>query len=202
MDDDRNRAKEETDEALTIEEELDETDPELTDGAAKSNEKIAKLRQKLNDCEERKRKLGEDLQRTKADFLNARTRLQNEQQTMGERQIDEFIRDLLPLCDSFAMAMRDTTAWEAVDENWRAGVEGIKQQLDRILLKYQVTTLGTEGEPFDPEKHEAVETCLVADQAAHDTVVTVHQTGYAREAESELRIIRPARVGVGNYQAD
>jgi molecular chaperone GrpE len=185
------------DETEVVDEMIDETDPELTDETAASAEKVAKLRQKLQDCETRKRELGEDLQRAKADFLNARSRLQDEQVNQRAHQIDDFVLALLPVCDSFAMAMQDVAAWESVDETWRAGVEGIKQQVDRTLARYQVEPIGQVGEDFDPERHEAVEMAPVTDDAAHDTVTHIHQTGYQRVTDNGVRVIRPARVAVG-----
>ena len=175
---------------------LDETDLEFTDTAAVSAQ-LKKLRQKLTDCEGRKRELGEDLQRTKADYLNARQRLSAEHETSRERQIDDFIIALLPLCDSFAMAMKDQTAWQAVDLSWRTGVEGIKSQLDRLLKEYGVTTFEPVGEPFDPERHDAVETVAVSEGSEPDLVVAVHQIGYQRHVGDTVCIVRPARVSVG-----
>jgi molecular chaperone GrpE len=52
-----------------------------------------------------------------------------------------------------------------------------------------VTVISPEGEPFDPEFHEAM-TMQESDTAEPDTVLTVVQRGYRLNG----RLLRPARV--------
>jgi len=139
------------------EESIEAADPEMTDVGTAAAAKLKQLRAKLSACEDAKRQLSEDFQRNRADFLNARKRLTAEQEQLRERLTDDFILSLLPLCDSFEMAMKDTEAWDAVDENWRAGVEGIKQLLDRILWE---GPLGAVLDELDEAGHDLLEAVL------------------------------------------
>ena len=107
------------------------------------------------------------------------------------------IEALLPLCDSFEMAIKNKDAWEKADESWRKGIEGIHTQLTRLVESYGVTATGAEGEQFDPHNHEAIGTTPVTDKAQHDTVMTVLQRGYVIKTESGSEVIRPARVTTG-----
>lgn len=172
-------------------------DEDLEVVEAEETKKISSLQAKLKACQAEKAAHLDDLQRAKAEFLNVRKRLENEKQASVARTENDCIERLLPLCDSFMMAMSDTAAWEAIDENWRKGVESIHSQLQAILKSYHVTPIGVVGESFDPETHEAMGNETVADDTAVDTIVKVIQPGYVRTAESTTVLIRPARVIVG-----
>ena len=98
-------------------------DIELEDVEGTEAGKIRQLRKKLADAEEERRKTLEDLQRTKADFLNSKKRLEEGLQHDRERIALSHAESLLPLADSFEAAMGDAN-WEECDEKWRKGVEG------------------------------------------------------------------------------
>ena len=57
------------------------------------------------------------------------------------------------------------------------------------MEKFGVTVISPEGEPFDPEFHEAM-TMQESDAAEPDTVLSVVQRGYQLNG----RLLRPARV--------
>jgi molecular chaperone GrpE len=173
---------------------------ELTDIEESSGGKLKAMRQKLMAAEEAKRDSLEELQRTKADFLNARKRLEEERILDRTRAKKQFIEDILPLCDSFTMAMSNTEAWEKADKAWRTGVEGIYGQLQRILESYGITTVNPLGEAFDPYRHDAIGTKVVTDKKQQDTVVAVLQYGYELKNGDKTDIIRPARVTTGSYE--
>lgn len=178
-----------------------DTETELVDDEATAEQKLKALRTKLQEATEKNRELGEEVQRTKADFLNARKRLEEEQVRSRERDTIKHIEKLLPLADSFYLAMLDKAAWEKADEKWRKGIEGIHQQLTSILKNYGVREVNPTGETFDPVKHEALSTIPVTDEAAHNRVMTVMQLGYIKVNDGSEEVIRPARVTVGEYTA-
>lgn len=177
----------------------DNNDLELEDEEELSGAKLKQLRQKLQKTDEEKRDLMETMQRERADFLNARKRLEGERGLDKLRHTKRHIEALLPLCDSFEMALRDKEAWEKADASWRKGIEGIHTQLKRLLESYHVTAIGTEGEAFNPHKHEAIGTSPVTDKKQHDTIVAVLQRGYEISLEGTTEVIRPARVTTGEY---
>lgn len=181
----------------TNDEDLDLEETELVDVEEKSGNKIKKLREKLSHCEEEKKQLQDDLQRTRADFLNARKRLEEERARDHIRHRKEHIEELLPLCDSFEMAMSNKEAWEKTDEIWRKGIEGINNQLMRLLSSYGVKAIEPKGEPFDPYRDEAVGTEAVTDEKLVDTVVSVLQRGYEIQVGDNTEVIRHARVTTG-----
>ncbi len=174
-------------------------EPELEDTEVTSSNKLKDLRAKLKACEAEKMEHLEALQRAKADFLNARKRVEEERLRDRERSIIAHVEELIPLYDSFAMAMQNQTVWEAVDKNWRVGIEGIFAQLQGLLASYNVRIERPIGEVFDPQKHEALKNEVVADQADHDRILSVIQDGFTRGSKGEAITIRPARVVVGTF---
>ncbi len=184
----------------TSDDNIELEDAELVDEEEKSNEKLKKQREKLTRCEEEKKQLQDDLQRTRADFLNARKRLEEERARDRIRYKKEHVEELLPLCDSFQMAMSNKEVWEKADEVWRKGIEGINNQLMRLLESYDVKVIEPKGEHFDPHRDEAVGTEAVEDEESIDKVVSVLQRGYEMKVGSTTEVIRHARVTIGTLK--
>lgn len=199
MKDEMNEIDQEVDIELTGEDNVDE--PLIEEAEENSNQKIKKLQAKLKECEAAKTEHLDNLQRAKAEFLNVRKRLEEEKVRESERTINKHIEKLLPLCDSFHMAMSNTAAWEKVDAEWRTGVESINNQLQRIIESYGVSAIDPEGQTFDPNVHEAMTEVPVDDESKDHTVVSVIQNGYIRKSNDREELIRPARVAVGIFES-
>ena len=172
---------------------------ELEDEEATGAQKMKQLRQKLARLDEEKRQILEDAAREKADFMNARKRLETERSQDKIRFTKRHIEALLPLSDSFEMARSDKNVWEKADENWRKGIEGIHTQLQQLLLSYGVSDIKAEGTDFDPYQHEAIGTTPVTDKALDHKVINVLQKGYEINVDGTMEVIRPARVTTGEY---
>jgi len=162
-----------------------------------SNTKLKDLREKIARLDTEKKDLLEESYRAKAEFLNARKRLEQERVNDRLRFQKQHAEELLPLCDSFQMAMGNTEVWEKADKAWRTGIEGIHMQLLNILSSYGVKAVEPVGETFDPHLHEAIGTEEVTDPKLQDTVVSVVQKGYELTQGEKTEIIRPARVTTG-----
>lgn len=184
-------------EVETTNDEFEPEESELIDVDEKSGDKIKKLQEKLRRAEDDKKELQDELQRARADFLNARKRLDEERARDRVRYRIAHVEELLPLCDSFYMAMSNKEAWEKADEAWRKGVEGINGQLNRILDSYGVKAIDPQGEPFDPHRDEAIGTEKVSDNKLVDKVITVVQRGFEMEVDGKMTVIRHARVTTG-----
>lgn len=185
---------------ITENEHTDNEETELEDIEEATDTKIKTLRAKLTQCEDEKRQILENSQRDKAEFLNARKRIEEDKQKDRVRQRMDHVFELLPLCDSFEMAMSNTEAWEKADKNWRVGVEGIKTQLMKILESYNVSTINQTGENFDPYRHEAIGTEAVIDESLKDKIIKVVQSGYEMKIGDKTELIRPARVTIGTLK--
>ena len=76
-------------------------------------------------------------------------------------------------------------------EDLKNGVELILQQMSRLLEKFSVEVIESEGEPFDPTFHNAIARFEDPGVLEH-TVVEELQRGYTIEG----RLLRPAMVRV------
>ncbi len=180
--------KDENDVILEAELLPEDTEIEAGEEEVLSSNKIKALRDKLAECEDAKRQSLEDLSRARADFLNSKKR--NEEQLVRDREriTERHIENLLPLADSFEMAMRDPS-WAAADPKWRLGVEGIHNQLMNLFKSNAVEILDPIGVEFNPHEHEAL-----MDTGNGNTISNVIQRGY----KIGDRVLRPAKVAVGN----
>ncbi len=195
MKEDMHENEPEVDIELTGEDNIDE--PLMEDIEATSQSKVKTLQAKLKACEAEKAKFQDDLQRAKADFLNARKRLDDEREREKDKLIIKHIEKLLPLYDSFAMAMSNEEVWNAVDGQWRKGVESIYTQLQRLLTSYGVTEVDPTGQEFDPMQHEAMVEHPVSDEKDNHMIMSVIQKGFVRTVDGKTELIRPAGVAVG-----
>ena len=177
------------DDELSFEETADDGD-ELT-----SKDSIKKLRERLKKAEEERKEYLEGWQRAKADYVNAKREEDEERTKATARAKERIIHDLLPVLDSFELAFANKTAWEAVDKNWRIGVEYIFTKLRGVLEEHGVTQVGKVGERFDPRIHQSVESVETEDKNDDEKIVEVMQSGYTIGE----RVIRAARVKVGKF---
>jgi molecular chaperone GrpE len=191
-----NDEKQDKNEEITdVEVQAEET--ELEEIEELNTDKIKDLREKIKRLQDEKREILEESQRSKAEFLNAKKRIEEEKRQEKKRLQRKHAEELLPLCDSFQMAMSNTEVWEKADKAWRTGIEGINMQLLNILSSYGVSTIEPAGEPFDPNKHEAIGTEEVTDEKLQDAVVSVVQRGYEITQDGDTHLLRPARVTTG-----
>ncbi len=131
----------------------------------------------------------ENYLRQVAEFDNYRKRTAKEKEETYHYALAKCITEFLPVMDNFERALNCETA----DENYKKGVEMIYHQLCDMLKKMGVTEIAAEGEPFDPNLHNAVSQKEDPD-FGENTVCQVFQKGYAIGE----RIIRHAMVVVAN----
>ncbi len=197
------KEKDEVHEELEITTDTDHSDmidPELSDIEDAEDNKLKTFKTKLKDAEQKSRDLNEEVQRAKADFLNARKRLEDERARDKDRLTINHIEKLLPLCDSFFLAMQDTSAMDASDPKWRKGIEGTYAQLRSLLDSYKVTAYNPVGELFDPSRHEALSMVPVDDELQNNRIIHIIQQGYELKVGDSNELIRPARVTVGTLE--
>jgi molecular chaperone GrpE len=127
------------------------------------------------------------LQRTQAEFDNYRKRMLRDQTTHLERATAGLVEQLLPVLDSFELALGSG----GTDvERLRKGVELVYGELLGALEKAGLQRIEALGKPFDPEEHEAV--MHVEDDGGEPGVRDVVRSGYRFKG----RVIRPAMVKV------
>ena len=163
------------------------------EGEVDARTTIKKLREKLKKAETEKQEYLDLSQRTRADYANFKKEVESNRVTDRKFATKRFIEELLPVLDSYDMAQANIEAWEAVDKNWRVGIEYIFAQFRTVLEGEGVTQFGKVGDTFDPELHESMEQVHVESESDNDTIVKILQNGYKMNDQ----ILRPARVHVG-----
>jgi molecular chaperone GrpE len=137
--------------------------------------------------------------RLQADFDNFRKRALRERSEASQYGHQALVLDLLSVVDNLERAIgHSKNAAEAGGAGAGTdlgalfeGVDLVRRQLVGALEKHGVTPIDTQGQPFDPQFHEAMTQMPRADLAP-GTVLEVFQAGYRLRE----RVIRPARVMV------
>ena len=130
------------------------------------------------------------LRRERADFLNFRRRVELERHEDRDRAKEEVLQRFLPLLDELDRAVRFIPGGLVTDP-WVQGVGLIREKLASAYQDLGVRRVGTEGEPFDPLRHEAV-SYSAQRGVTEPTVSEVFSSGYERGD----RLLRPAQVAV------
>jgi len=129
--------------------------------------------------------------RTSADFDNYRKRMQRDLADFRKYANEQMARELLSVVDHLSLAIKHAAEAGESSDGLRQGVELVHKQLRDVLEKFGITVFNSQGEPFDPAKHEAImqET---TDAVPENTVIQVFQEGYLYHD----KVLRHARVSV------
>ena len=127
--------------------------------------------------------------RAAAEIENVRKRAARDVEHVRKFALEGFARDLLEVRDSLELGLAAAESADA--EALRAGSESTLKLLTGVLERNGVEQIDPEGEPFDPERHEAM-TMQPSPEAEPGSVLTVVQKGYILNG----RLLRPARVVV------
>ena len=129
-------------------------------------------------------------QRTQADFVNYKRRVEEERWAVARNASHHVIAKLLPIVDDLRRAVEALP--EEAAERWGGGVRLILQNVDALLSGEGVVKFDpAPGDAFDPTEHEAVYHQPSAEHPAGCVVGTL-RAGY----RSTDRVLRPAQVVV------
>ncbi len=148
---------------------------------------IKRLREKLHKAEAERSEYLDGWQHSKADFVNFKREEEARREHAQERIAASLAEEIIPVLDSFEMAAKHQHNKE---------FEIIQKQLFGVIQKMGIERFGKVGEPFNPEKHEAMREVVVETTEEEHTVVSVERSGYS----ISNHIIRPAQVSVGIYK--
>jgi len=124
-----------------------------------------------------------DLQRLQAEYANYRKRVERDRVTIRDIATADVLISLLPVVDDIDRAR--------LHGDLTGAFKAVADQLDAVLNKLGLEPFGQEGDPFDPQQHEAVMHSESVD-VTEPTVTNVMRRGY-KYAD---RLVRPAMVGV------
>jgi len=130
--------------------------------------------------------------RAQADAQNVKRRAEQDVEKARKFALEMFARELLPVVDNLERALEATAGHdEEVVKPITEGVElTLKSFLD-ALKKFNIETVNPQGEPFDPNLHQAM-SMVENNDMEPNSVIAVMQKGYTLNG----RLLRPAMVMV------
>src|SRR5258705_11256462 len=126
--------------------------------------------------------------RALADLDNYRKRSAREVERRGVEVREALVRDWLEVVDSVERAL----GIEPTNPLYE-GMRAVLDQIEAVLARQGVRRIGAPGEPFDPERHEAI-SVRETDDVGERTVLEVARSGFAIGD----RVLRPAQVVVSS----
>lgn len=139
--------------------------------------------------------------RAVADSENFKKRMERERASMLKYHGEQIFKELLPVVDNLERAVEQgiVDGVEA-EQNLKALLEGVEltlKSLRNTLEKFEVKTMESLGQPFDPTIQEALS------MEASDTVPANHVVGeFEKGYHYKDRLLRAARVIVSSGSGD
>ena len=133
--------------------------------------------------------------RARAEFENYQKRVQRDREQDMKYVYGPLVRDLLPIFDNLERAVE--AAKQAGEQGPLVqGVAMVQAQFLEQLKRNGITRIEAQGQPFDPNQHQAIMQQPTAD-VPPGTVVQVVEQGFMNYD----RILRPAKVIVSTKPA-
>ncbi len=149
-------------------------------------ERFKKLKEELKNCESEKKEYLDGWQRSKADYINYKKDEGKRFEDMARYVAGGLIQDILPVLDSFDLALGHGLPKEA-----ERGILLVRSQLEDVLKKRGLAEIEVRmGANFNPETHESIGE--VESEHPAGAVAEVVQRGYLFQG----RVVRPARVRI------
>ncbi|MCW9023799.1 MAG: nucleotide exchange factor GrpE [Gammaproteobacteria bacterium] len=162
-----------------------------TEANAVDETEATDLETRLAEAQARAEENWDQALRVKAEMENMRRRAERDVENAHKYALERFTQELLPVIDSLEMGTHAAMAEGATLEKLQEGTELTLKMLLSVIDKFGIQAVHPEGEPFDPELHQAM-SMLESPEHAPNTVMNVMQKGYLLNE----RLIRPAMVVV------
>ncbi|MDP8950180.1 MAG: nucleotide exchange factor GrpE [Actinomycetota bacterium] len=159
---------------------VEDNEPEEPGG----DEQTAPLVEELEATRRERDEYLDALRRLKAEFENSRKRQERERARILETASERLVGELLPVLDNLDRALE-------AEGDIHEGVQAIRDQLVAALGKEGLLPVASDGQPFDPNVHEAVMS-QPSDEYEEGTILQTFQRGYLLNGKP----IRPAKVVV------
>jgi len=168
-----------------IDEEPTEVEPEPAEATAAGPD-VA-----LSEAEAKAAENWERYLRASAEVENVRKRASRDVENAHKFAIERFGKELLAVKDGLEMALAASD--NASVESLLEGSEATLKLLGSTMERFGIQVVDPEGEPFDPQVHEAI-SVQPSDDVEPGSIVTVVQKGYLLNG----RLLRPAMVIVAD----
>jgi molecular chaperone GrpE len=170
---------------MTVPDEHEQAGAEArAEAAAEARTGVSGEREAAADAAE----LQDRILRLTAELENFRKRSRREYEDAQRYREIDLLRDLLPVLDNVQRAIDAADKSDDV-QTLREGFRMTAQQIEKLLGSHGCSTIPTDGEPFDPTVHDALQQQAVPGVVAGTVVATV-SPGF----KLHDRVVRPAQV--------
>lgn len=159
------------------EEEASESDVDIKD-------EVTELKEKMEEIEDQNLRL-------QAEIQNMRRRNQKERENATRYRSQDLAKEILPVIDNLERAL-ETEVTEEGGKNLKQGVQMVLESFYRALESAGVEEVEAEGQPFDPNFHEAYAQVPAEEGQESGMVAQVFEKGY----KLHDRVLRAAKVTV------
>jgi molecular chaperone GrpE len=158
---------------------------------ANAADRLAQLEAELATARADFDNLNGQYMRLAADFDNFRKRQSRDNDDLRVQIVCSTLSEILPVVDNFDRARQQLNPQHEEAQNLHRSYQGLYKQLVDVFKQLGVSPMRAEGEPFDPNLHEAV---MREESHEHpeDVVIEELQRGYQLNG----RVIRHALVKV------
>ena len=164
--------------------------PDEEHGPSDAASKVKKLKDELKTCESEKKEYLDGWQRAKADYINYKKDEGKRFEDMARYVSGGLIHDILPVLDSFDLALGHGLPKEA-----ERGILLVRSQLEDVLKKRGLAEIeAVSGANFNPEIHESIGE--VESEYSSGAIAEVVQRGYRLRGG----VLRPARVRISKHK--
>ena len=129
--------------------------------------------------------------RAQADAQNVKRRAEQDVEKARKFALEQFSRELLAVVDNLERTLEATAGGDEAVKPITEGVELTLKSLLDALKKFNIEPVDPQGEPFDPNLHQAM-SMVENNEVEPNTVIAVMQKGYTLNG----RLLRPAMVMV------
>ena len=147
-------------------------------------DELAMLSEELKAAHRERDQYLDALRRLKAEFENSRKRQERERAHILSMASEKLVQELLPVLDNLDRALE-------AGGDIREGVQATRDQLADVLGNEGLLPVASDGQPFDPNVHEAV-MGQPSEEHEEGTILQTYQRGYLLNGKP----IRPAKVVV------
>lgn len=149
------------------------------------------LQKQLKQAEKKATENWDKAVRAQAEMQNLQRRTQKDLENAHKYALERFAKELLAVIDSLELGIQASTSDNPEVVVLREGSALTIKQFEAVFAKFNIEAIEPEGQPFNPELHQAMTMQPSAD-AEPNTVLNVFQKGYVLNG----RLIRPAMVVV------
>lgn len=158
---------------------------------------VEKLREELEEAQRERGQFKSLLQRTQADFVNFRRRVEEEREEFQKATTSQLILRILPVLDDLERAMAQPPPEAQQAEGWAQGIRLVLRKFQQVLEEAEVRRIEARGKSFDPWEH-AVVSYEETTEHPEGRVIKVVREGYTLHG----KVLRPSLVSVAKAPAE